>query len=125
MIRKLAIGLAASMALTVSAEAAMVQALEGPVFVDNGQGYQAISGAMQIAPGNLVLAGNGGKAQILYENGCSVAVDSGQTVAVTDTPPECKRRGGWLIGAAAIGGIAAGVILLADDDDGDAKPVSP
>jgi hypothetical protein len=68
MIRKLAIGLAASMALTVSAEAAMVQALEGPIFVDNGQGYQAISGAMQIAPGNLVLAGNGGKAQILYEN---------------------------------------------------------
>ena len=123
--RKLAIGLAASMAMTVSAEAAMVQALDGPVFVDRGEGYQAIAGATQAVPGDLVLAGNGGSAQIRYENGCTVAVESGQTVAVTHSPPQCRRTGNWLIGAAAVGGIVTGVILLTDDDDADAKPVSP
>jgi hypothetical protein len=60
--RQIIIAITASVFLSAAAQAAMVQALDAPVFLNRGEGYQEIAGATQAAPGDLVLAGNGGRA---------------------------------------------------------------
>jgi hypothetical protein len=135
MLRKAIAVIALSMLVPVAAEAAMVQALDAPVYVDRGRGFQSIVGATEVMPGHLVRAGDTGRAQIIYDNGCKEVVEPGQTVSVaggsaTDDktlrePPRCPRAGAWLIGVAVAGGVAAIILLDDDDDDGRPKPVSP
>jgi hypothetical protein len=127
MLRKAIAIIALVMLVPAAAEAAMVQALDAPVFVDRGSGFQPVSGALEVMPGHLVRAGDTGRAQIIYDNGCKEVVEPGQTVSVaggstTDDkalrePPRCRRAATWLIPAVVAGGIAA-IILLDDDDDG-------
>jgi hypothetical protein len=121
MMRRLFIAVAAIALLPVAAEAAMVQALDAPVSLNRGAGFQRVVGTTEAGPGDLVLAGNTGRAEIIYDNGCREIVEPGQTVAVKDPPPRCRGVGAWLLGAAVVGGVVA---IIASDDDDD-KPVSP
>jgi hypothetical protein len=134
MFRRILIAIAAVTLVPVSAEAAMVQALDAPVFVNRGSGFQPVGGTQEVTPGDLVRAGDTGRAQIIYDNGCKELVEPGQTLSVaggsmTDDksfrePPRCRGAAGWLLGAAAVGGIAAAIIISEDDDDRP-RPVSP
>ena len=75
-----------------SANAALLTSIQGSVFLNRGEGFQPASGPAQIAPGSRVHAEQG-SAEIVYENGCAVKVDAGQTVAVLFNPPSCQTGG--------------------------------
>jgi hypothetical protein len=82
MLRKAIAVIALTMLVPATAEAAMVQALDAPVYVDRGSGFQPVTGTREVIPGDLVRAGDTGRAHIIYDNGCKEIVDPGQTISV-------------------------------------------
>jgi hypothetical protein len=130
------VSLALIAAISFSAHAATVKALQGQVLVNSGQGYRLVDGSTQLEPGATVVANPGAVAQVGYAGGCVVTVQPGSLYLVASQPPcqtgEPTQSGGltdkggssgtsgtvWAIGAAAIGaGGAAAYFLL--------KPTSP
>src|SRR5262245_26347759 len=97
-----------AMALVGSAFAATVTATQGQVLVNHGNGYQAVVGSTEADPGATVVANPGGSAQIMYDDGCAVAVQPGSVYTVLEKSP-CKTS--WVPGVdnytlAIIGGVA-------------------
>jgi hypothetical protein len=115
MFRKpIAVVLIASLAAS-GAQAALLTNVQGMVTVNHGYGYQPAGVGGQMGPGDRVHAGEG-SADIVYENGCTVKVGSGQTAIVLGTAPACTvgsqtpdagtyAAGGML----AAGGVAAAI----------------
>src|SRR5688500_19480005 len=110
---------AVSLLCVAAAEAATVQVLNGPVYVNRGQGFQAISGVAEAVPGDVAMAGAGGSGQLVYDDGCKVDIAPGSTVAVQERSP-CKRGGApwfnYALAATVVGGTIAAIIVTEDDD---------
>ena len=116
--------------LGATAQAAIV--VEGPVMVDNGNGYVAVDSGTPVQPGSSVMAQPGGIGQIVYGDGCSVAVGEGQIVLVEQNSPcvgEASADGGLPAGVGdyalvvlPAAAIIVGLVFLLKDDD---KPASP
>jgi hypothetical protein len=117
MLRKpIAVVLIAS--LTVSgAQAALLTNIQGTVTVNHGYGYEPAGVGGPVGPGDRVHAGEGA-ADIVYENGSTVSVRSGQTVIVQSTAPanavgtqaldtKAYAAGGILVS----GGVAAAIVV--------------
>jgi hypothetical protein len=134
MFRKL-ISASVMMALSFSsAEAAMLTNIQGAVSVDQGNGFKPVNAATELAAGTRIRAG-GGSADLVYGNGCSVRVASGEVVAVQYTPPTCYTGGGLKDGGPvavepgpdyyALGGVAiagAAIIAIAASQTSSASP---
>jgi hypothetical protein len=117
MFRKMiAIVLIASLTAS-STEAALLTNIQGRVTVNHGYGYESAGVGGQVGPGDRVHAGDG-SADIVYENGSTVKVGSGQTVIVRSTAPASTdgsqtpdagiyAAGGML----ATGGVAAAIVF--------------
>jgi hypothetical protein len=117
--------------LTSAVSAATVIAVTGKVSINRGDGFAQISSATSAKPGDRVMAGFGGTAEIVYDNGCRQQVEPGSLITVVETPP-CEKPavsqdGGWVtqtteeqktnlwpyaLGAVAVGGIAAVVTSM-------------
>lgn len=67
--------------------AATVKPLQGDVLVNRGSGYEHVRGTSQASVGDIVMARPGGRAQVVYNDTCSVAVRPGQVVAIASEPP--------------------------------------
>jgi hypothetical protein len=133
--------LAAALAIGGSVQAATVNAVQGQVLVNAGQGYRLVDGSTQVEAGGSVVANPGAVAHVLYPGGCQVTVEPGsvyliaaqspcQTGAKThagglggtsddkSTPPSSSASSGvnpWLLGGAALavgGGVAYGVMSI-------------
>jgi len=65
---------------STSSFAAMVNATQGQVLVNQGSGYQQVAGSVEAGPGARVVANPGGSAQILYDDGCAVLVQPGSVL---------------------------------------------
>lgn len=121
--------LAGLMAVATAAEAATVQVAGGAVSFNNGAGFRAIAGAVEAGPGDTVMTGADGEADIVYENGCKVHVGPSQTAAIGE-PPVCNAAGlaapgaGTVLGAVVIAGAVAGAVIYGVSDNND-KPASP
>ncbi len=116
---------------TTSAFAAMVNATQGQVLVNQGSGYQQVAGSVDVGPGTTVVVNPGGGAQIVYPDGCAVAVQPGSVYTIAPQSP-CLAQGGGeatsgpngttlAIGAVVVGGGVAALLLLNDGD----KSASP
>jgi hypothetical protein len=130
-------GVAATVAIAVtalapSASAATVTPVEGQVLINQGEGYRLATGPTEAAPGSSVVANPGGSAQIVYPDGCTVNVEPGAVVAITQESP-CATTSALpppvdgttiAIGAAVVGAGAIAAILLSQGGDKD-KPASP
>jgi hypothetical protein len=102
-----------------SAFAATVTTIEGRVQVNAGTGFHQIPRSTQVAPGGSVMAGPGGKGEIIYSDGCRVLVNPGSVVVVsrespcsqglTPTEPLYMGLGAALAAAGGVIGIAASV----------------
>ena len=116
--------------LGATAQAAIF--VEGPVKVDNGNGYVAVDSGTPVQPGSSVMVKPGGSGQIVYDDGCRVAVEEGYIVFVEPASPcvEAANADGhvpvgvadyalFVLPAAAI---IAGLVFLFNDDD---KATSP
>ena len=116
---------------TTSAFAAMVNATQGQVLVNQGSGYQQVAGSVDVGPGTTVVVNPGGGAQIVYPDGCAVAVQPGSVYTIAPQSP-CLAQGGGeatsgvngttlAIGAVVVGGGVAALLLLNGGD----KSASP
>ena len=117
MLRKpIAIVLIASLAVS-GAQAALLTNIQGTVTVNHGYGYERAGVGGRVGPGDRVHVGEG-SADIVYENGSTVNVGSGQTVIVLSTAPAntvgsqtldtlTYAAGGML----AAGGVAAAIVF--------------
>jgi hypothetical protein len=117
--------------LTVPSLAAVVDSVQGEVWINRGGGFQLVAGAVvQGNVGDFVMAGENSSARIVYPDGCSVQVIPGNVIAITDQSP-CIERAlsddsrGLTAGLFALGAVGVGVatyFLLKNEDD---KPASP
>lgn len=108
-----------------AASAATITSVTGGVSLSHGDGFKRVSSGASAHAGDTVMAGPSGSAEIVYDDGCRQKVDAGTTVVVSATSP-CKSAGAptdYILGAAVVGGIAAGIVLTNNDDDN--KPASP
>jgi hypothetical protein len=112
--------------LTSPVSAATVTVVSGKISLNRGDGFAQISQGTAAKPGDLVMAGVSGRAEIVYDDGCRQKVEPGSVIAVAATSP-CQRataspKSDWVtetaeapkpsvlpyvLGAVAIGGIAA------------------
>lgn len=121
-VRRAAIWLAliAVISFNTSALAATVNASQGQVLVNAGQGYRLVEGSTQLDPGATVVANPGASAQVVYPDGCAVTVQPGSVyVIATQSPCQTGATGvsgtKLAIGAALLGGGGAAAILLLKD----------
>jgi hypothetical protein len=120
-----------------TAAAATLKAVSAPVSVNSGEGFrQVVSGTIDVSVGTQVMAGPGGKARIVYADGCVTDVNPGAVVTVgkcytpmragLEEPIEEERRHPWLLYGAAAAVIGVGICVAADcfdhDDDGRPRP---
>jgi len=113
--------------------AAMVNATQGQVLVNQGTGYQQVAGSADVKSGSTIVVNPGGSAQIVYPDGCSVSVQPGSVYTVSPQSP-CLAQGGssqetggingttLAIGAVVVGGGAAALLLLNNNKDKSASP---
>jgi hypothetical protein len=116
------VGAAASaIALGGSAVAATVTPIEGRLQVNTGSGYHAVSGTTEVKPGASVMVGAGGKAEILYTDGCRTPVTPGAVAVVAPVSPCAQGQAypgynnyddRWIgYGVLAVAGAAVGCAL--------------
>jgi hypothetical protein len=123
-----------SLAVSPWAHAATVNATQGQVLLNLGQGYRQVTGSSEAGPGAIVVANPGGSAQVVYSDGCSIAVTPGMVYTIAPQSP-CAGGGPGIggglglntttmvaLGAVAGGGIAAAIILSSGSSS---KPASP
>jgi hypothetical protein len=115
---------------SASSLAATINATQGQVLVNQGSGYLQVVGAIDAGPGAAVVVNPGGSAQIVYPDGCSVAVQPGSVYTISPQSP-CLAQGGQTtsgvngttlaLGAVVVGGGVAALLLLNSND----KSASP
>jgi hypothetical protein len=79
--------LALSVIAAPAVDAATVSPVAGEVRVSEGQGFQPITGSVELAAGAEVMVGPGGSATIAYADGCVVAVKPGSLGVVRSASP--------------------------------------
>jgi hypothetical protein len=98
-------------ASVTAASAATVQPVSGKVSHNGGEGFKLVSGSVDAKQGDKVMVAAGGKALIVYENGCRETVGAGR-VASVGTAANCKDQ-------------SAGSQVLADMGTSHAKLSTP
>jgi hypothetical protein len=82
---------AAALVASVAAQAATLMAPEGAALVNGGEGFKAAKAATVLKSGDSIMVQPGVSAQLIYGDGCSVAVTSGSVVVVAAKSP-CAAR---------------------------------
>jgi hypothetical protein len=116
--------------LSTSSLAATISATQGQVLVNQGSGYQQVVGSVDVGSGATIVVNPGGSAQIVYPDGCAVAVQPGSVYTISPQSP-CLAQGGQTttgvngttlaLGAVVVGGGVAALLLLNSSD----KSASP
>lgn len=128
----MALGIAALAWLSVTtAHAATLDSIQGEVMINRGGGYKFVGSTVELKPGDMIVANSGGAAQLTYADGCSVPLQAGYVVTVSEQSP-CATQAGTVtpgftpgtlaIGAVVLGGGVAAAILLSGKTDKAASP---
>ena len=83
---------ASAMTLSLSSFAATVTPEQGIVLVNRGNGYQNVTGPINVNPGDILVVNPGGSALLAYDDGCFVPVAVGTIVTVAPKSP-CATQG--------------------------------
>jgi hypothetical protein len=67
--------------------AATVEATQGDLSINQGQGFKPVKGRMNASIGDSVMVGPGGGATVVYEDGCKVAVQPGAVTTIAPLSP--------------------------------------
>lgn len=124
----------AALGFSVAAQAATVNNVSGIVSLNKGSGYKRVGSGASAAPGDVIMTGAEGSAQIVYANGCVEDLGPSSVVIISDAPtciPGAGLGGSEVIGALATVGIIAAVVTAAATSDGveagggGGRPASP
>jgi hypothetical protein len=79
----------AAVALGVSSvhAATTLSGVQGEVSIDRGQGFNSVSYATTVKPGDIIKIKEGGTANVVFDNGSMVSVAGGQTYTVPLVAP--------------------------------------
>ncbi len=77
-----------------AAGAATLTVLAGEVLLSRGEGYQAVSGQMEVELTDCLLVNPGGSAKIAYDDGATVEVGPGSTTCVGSALADPSGQGG-------------------------------
>jgi len=115
--------------LAGQAMAASVNVKGGSVSLSQGQGFAGILGSASASAGDVVMTGANGRAEIVYDNGCRVSVEPGQSVSIKSAPPcgEAYQTAATdsemlALSAVAVGGVLGGILILNEISDHPASP---
>lgn len=81
------VALAATLGMSVHSYSATLQPVQAPVSINHGQGFHNVAGSAVAKVGDIVMAGPGGNAQLVYEDGCKVSISPGAVVTVEELSP--------------------------------------
>lgn len=133
---RISVAVALALAPIGVAHAATVNALQGQVLVNSGQGYRLVDGSTQLEPGGTVVANPGAVAQVVYGGSCTITVQPGSVYLVAANAPcqagqsaqsagstpastAAAQSGGgassttlWVVGGVAVAGGAGAYFLL-------------
>lgn len=70
--------------LSLPASAATLNAVQGQVLINRGDGFQRVASGTEVREGDLVMANPGGSAKLIYPGGCVTEVKPGGVVTVND-----------------------------------------
>jgi hypothetical protein len=70
--------------LSLPASAATLNAVEGQVLINHGNGFQRVASGAEAREGDLLVANPGGSAKLIYPGGCVTEVKPGTVVTVDD-----------------------------------------
>ncbi|MCB1507183.1 MAG: hypothetical protein KDJ47_19640 [Hyphomicrobiaceae bacterium] len=92
--------------------------------INKGNGYVAVVGTINGAPGDVVMAHPGGRGEIVYSETCREPVEPGDVKTIAETPPclGTYDAASWGMPLALGAGVGAVVYFVTKDDD---KPKSP
>jgi hypothetical protein len=135
--------------ISLPALAARVEAIQGKVWINRGEGYQLVTSPAEIQAGDFVMASPGGSAEVVYYDDCKTKVRPSGVVTVArespcetssvmhlgarslkdsppifdDPPPLVDTRPDFSLGPALLAGalLVGGVaaVVLLSDDDDD------
>ncbi len=115
--------------LACQAMAASVNVKSGSVSLSQGQGFAGILGSTSVTAGDVVMTGANGRAEIVYDNGCRILVEPGQSVSIKSAPPcgEAYQAAATdsdmlALSAVAVGGVLGGILILNEVSDHPASP---
>jgi hypothetical protein len=118
-----------------TSNAATLESIQGQVMINTGSGYRFVSGTVELKAGDMVVANDGGAALLFYGDGCSVPVQAGTVVTVSEQSPcaTTPQQGSTgvqgltpstlAIGAVVVGGGVGAALLLGGG--GSDKAASP
>jgi hypothetical protein len=95
------IAVIASVSFSVPSLAATVESIEGKVWVNRGAGYQRVTAPAEIQAGDLIMAGVGAGAEVVYYDECRVKVRPGGLMTVAREPP-CETSAAMHLGAGSL-----------------------
>ena len=87
MIMRLFVTIISMMFFATSVQAALLTNIAGAVSVNTGNGFKRVSVPTQLKPGDRVMAGTNGKAEISYNALCFAPVNPNQVVIVRADEP--------------------------------------
>jgi hypothetical protein len=125
--------------LVTSAGAASLASIQGSVKVNSGSGFHEVAGTAQVAPGTSVMVAPGGRADILYSDGCRIPVRPGAVQVVAPVSPCALGQAGpgqvpqsqgntiydALLAGAVIGGSITAGVLSERNNSNSPAPASP
>ncbi len=119
------------------AGAATLTVLTGEVFLSNGQGYQAVSGQINVEPTDCLLINPGGSAEVTYDDGAIVKLGSGSTMCVGSSAADQTGQNAssltagdtgtnyMMLGLVGVGVIGGAIALSQGGGGGSDQPSSP
>lgn len=67
--------------------ATTVQPGQGALYINQGQGFQQVTGPIEVNPGDQLMVSPGGAATAVYADGCRVSLQPGEVMTITVTSP--------------------------------------
>jgi hypothetical protein len=116
--------------------AATIEPGQGDLSINQGHGYQPVTGRLNANVGDTVMVGPGGAATVVYDDGCKVNVQPGAVTNIAPLSPcasgsnaQNNSDDGNTWGAVAFGVATAGVLGIAiweaTKKNGATTPTSP
>jgi hypothetical protein len=124
MLKYISVALLAFLYSISAVHAATLFNIQGPVSVNRGDGFQSVSGTIEVKPGDRVMVGRDGRAELSYDSACINVINSNSTAIVAGQSPCTATTTGTnlLIGGAILAGGIGAAVALANQSN---KPSSP
>jgi hypothetical protein len=112
-----------------------IQAGQGDLSVNQGQGFQPVNGRVDAKAGDSVMVSPGGSATVSYPDGCQVSIQPGAVTTIAPLSPCASGSfaqspqlpdipAGLIVGGVIVGGLA-GVAIYEGTKSTSSPPASP